>query len=521
MASALRETVHVEAPAANLTRRASLNAAQSLLDYTARLGVGLLVTPILVRGLGQSLFGVWQVLGQLLGYLSATDGRPTDALRLVIANRDAVDDDATKRRHVGSAFVVWALFLPLALIAGGALVWLAPALTKVAPALVAPVRIAAALLLFQFLLATLSAVPEAVLRGANLGYKRMGLQAALQIVGGALAVGALALGLGLVGLSIAQVLLAAVTAGCFWLLVRRYVPWFGVARPRRAEVVSLVRTSAWLAVGDLIAKLLLASDVVILSLVLSPAAATPYVLTAYASRTAMGILVLGTLGAMPGLGSVIGQGRHERAAALREELLWITWLAATALGIAMLVWNRAFVALWVGPEQYAGVWPNVLLVLAVVQTAFIRCDAYIIDAALKPRQRVIVGAIAAVATIGASFVLTRMLGITGLCLGILVGRLVQSVAYPVLAARSFGRPGWASAAALLQWVRPALAMAALFGLATFVGEREMAPNWVLWGLGVAVTTALGAALAYAIGLPARARLAAARRVREAIGGLRG
>jgi len=508
------------AETANLTRRASLNAAQSLLDYTARLAVGLIVTPILVRGLGQVLFGVWQVLGQLLGYLSATDGRPTDALRLVIANRAAVDDDETKRRYVGSAFVVWLLFLPLALIAGGALVWLAPALTKVAPGLVGSVRIAAALLLFQFLLATLSAVPEAVLKGANMGYKRMGLQATLQIVGGALSVAALALGLGLVGLSLGQVVLAAVTALCFWLLVRRYVPWFGVARPRRAEVVGLVRTSAWLAVGDLIAKLLVASDVVILSLVLGPAAATPYVLTAYASRTAMGILVLGTLGAMPGLGRVIGQGRHEQAAALRKELLWITWLAATALGTAMLVWNRAFVSLWVGSQQYAGVLANLLLVVAVVQTAFIRCDSYIIDATLKPRQRVVVGAVAAVTTIAASLVLTRFYGITGLCLGIILGRLVQSVAYPVLAARAFGEAGWAGGVtALRSLVRPTLAMAALFALAAFVGERELAGSWVLWGLGVLVTGILGAALAYVLGLPAAARIAATRRVREALGGL--
>lgn len=523
MASAVLPSAKAANDAPNLTRRASLNAAQSLLDYTARLGVGLLVTPILVRGLGQSLFGVWQVLGQLLGYLSATDGRPTDALRLVIANREAVDDDATKRRYVGSAFVVWLLFLPLALIAGGALVWLAPALTKAAPALVGPVRVAAALLLFQFLLATLSAVPEAVLRGANLGYKRMGLQAGLQIVGGALSVGALALGLGLVGLGLGQVVLAGVTALIFWLLVRRYVPWFGVARPKRADVVGLVRTSAWLAIGDLIAKLLVASDVVVLSMVLTPAAATPYVLTAYASRTAMGILVLGTLGAMPGLGSVIGQGRHDRAAELRRELLWITWLAATTLGIAMLVWNRAFVALWVGPQQYAGVWPNLLLVVAVVQTAFIRCDSYIIDAALRPRLRVQVGAIAAVATIAASFVLTRFFGITGLCLGIVLGRLVQTVAYPVLAARAFdssGQAGWTGGmSALLRFARPALAMAVLFGLAAFLGEREMASNWVLWGVGVVLTTAIGGALAYALGLPAAARLAAAQRVRGALGGL--
>lgn len=498
----------------NLTRRASLNAVQALLDYTARLAVGLIVTPILVRGLGQSLFGIWQVLGQLLGYLSATDGRPTDALRLVVANRAAVDDDATLRRHVGSAVLVWVLFLPLAVTAGGVLIWLAPMLTKVPPAFASTVRVAAGLLFLQFLLATLSAVPESVLKGANLGYKRMGLQSALQVLGGLLAVGAVSLGLGLTGLSLAQVALAVVTAVCFWVLARRYVPWFGVARPRAVEVRGMVRTSAWLAGGDLIAKLLVASDVVILGAVLSPAAATPYVLTGYASRTALGILVLATAGAMPGVGSVIGQGHHERAAALRSELLWLTWLAATVLGVAMLMWNRSFVGLWVGSEQYAGLVPNVLLVVATVQTAFIRCDSYIIDAALRPRLRVVVGAIASVATIGACVLLTRSYGLVGLCAGVIAGRMVQTVAYPILAARSLSSQ---TASAWLVLVRPALVMTGLFALAAVLGERNVTAGWPLWALGVVVTTVFALVLAYLVGLPRDIRRATAARIRAALG----
>lgn len=501
----------------NLTRRASLNAVQALLDYSARLIVGLVTMPILVRLLGQSLFGTWQVLGQLLGYLTSTDGRPTDALRLVVANRSAVDDPATMRRHVGSALVVWLLFLPIAIAGGSVLIWLAPGLTKVSGPLVPIVRFAAALLFFQFVLATLSGVPEAVLRGANLGYKRMGLQSGLQVLGGVLTVGAVSLGLGLIGLSLAQVTLAFVTASCFWLLARHYVPWFGAARPRAVEVRGMVRTSAWLAVGDLIAKLLVASDVVILGAVLSPAAATPYVLTGYASRTAMGILVLATGGAMPGLGGVIGRGDKRQASALRAELLWLTWLATTVLGVAMLVWNRSFVRLWVGSAQYAGLVPNILLVLATVQTAFIRCDSYIIDATLRPRLRVVVGAIAAVTTIGACVLLTRSFGVAGLCAGVLAGRVVQTIAYPIIAGRSLRDQTSPSASRWLALVRPIAVMTILFALAAALGERNPTANWPLWTVGVVTTAGIALLIAYGVGLPADARRMADHRIRAALG----
>ncbi len=50
--------------AERLTQRASLNIIASLLDYFAKMAVGLLLTPILVAGLGRALFGVWEMLGR-------------------------------------------------------------------------------------------------------------------------------------------------------------------------------------------------------------------------------------------------------------------------------------------------------------------------------------------------------------------------------------------------------------------------------------------------------------------------
>src|SRR3989440_11098324 len=180
--------------AANLTQRASLNVVASLLDYGAKIAVNFLVIPILVTGLGRSLYGVWEMLGRLVGYLTAGDGRPTQALRLVVATLQTSDDDLAKRRYVGAAFVVWMLFLPVILAAGTLLVWLVPAITQAPPALHAAVRLAVALLVVGLLFANLASLPESVLRGMNLGYKRMGLQAGLASVGGALTAGAIALG---------------------------------------------------------------------------------------------------------------------------------------------------------------------------------------------------------------------------------------------------------------------------------------------------------------------------------------
>src|SRR6266851_5740536 len=171
--------------AGGLTRRASLNVVASLLDWGAKVAVGFFVTPVLVGGLGQSLFGVWEMLMRLVGYMYVVDGRPTETLKLIIANQQAVKDPAIQRRHVGSALGVWLIFLPVLVVGGTILVLFAPAITKVPPEWHTPVRFACALLAFNLVLANLVTVPESVMRGMNLGYRRMGLQAGLSVVGGA------------------------------------------------------------------------------------------------------------------------------------------------------------------------------------------------------------------------------------------------------------------------------------------------------------------------------------------------
>ncbi len=495
---------------ATLTKRASLNAVQSLLDYAARLGVGLIVTPLLVSRLGRELFGVWEMLNRLIGYMSAADGRPTEALRLVIATKQATADPLEHRRAVGSALVVWLLFSPLLAGLGSVLVWLSPVVTHVPPALHTPVRLASAALLISLLLGGLSSVPESVLRGMNLGYKRMGFQAGLNLIGGLLTAGAVYAGLGLVGVAGAQVALIAVTGVCFWILVKHYVASFGVARPLPGDVRALLGMSAWIAIGEIVAKLALASDVIILGWVVSPALVTTYVLTGYAGRIALGLHVFTTGAAMPGLGGVIGRGEHEWAARLRHEIMHLTWLFATAVGGTILLWNRSFLALWVGPENYAGLWTNLLVVIATAQTALVRTDAYVLDATLQPRLRVGVAAVAAAVIIGASVALTPSLGIIGVCLGVLAGRMVQTIAYPLLVAKCLHRPARLPGRSI---ARPLFVMLLVFGVTAVLGDRVLASHWMGWAAGVVASLALMTAVSFAAGLPAEARTALLGRVR--------
>ena len=498
LAGAAEPEIHRDS---TLTRRASLNVLQSLLDYSVKLAVGLVLVPIMVTGLGRTLYGVWEMLGRMAGYIESADGRSTQALRLVISNQQTSNDQAAKRRWVGSALAVWVCFLPMWTIAGALLIWLAPTVTKVPPEYYATVRIACVLMMGAVLVAGLGTLPESVLRGMNLGYKRMGLQAGLSLVGGALFAGAVYAGAGLVGVAAAGLVVSALMGLCFLAVVRRQVPWFGADRPRQAEVGSLLGMSVWLTLGNLVSKLM-GSDVLILGMVVSAPAVTTYVLTGYAARLALNLHTLSAEGVMPGVAGVIGRQSLEQAALLRRELLSVTAVFITAAGSTILLWNRSFIHLWVGAENYAGGWVNLLIVLVTVQSAFIACDSYLIDAALQPARRVRVGLVAGLLTLVLTLAFTHLAGMVGLCLGILAGRATQTIGYPLLVRGCLRQsPGLS-----MTWLaRPLAVMGLLFGGTTYLSQRVLIHHWLTWLLAVAATLILAFAIALGLGLPAGLR----------------
>ena len=109
-----------------LTKRASLNAFASGVELVTRTIVSLFLTPLLLSRLGDSFFGVWQVLQRLVVQASPASGRPGEALKWVVANRQSSTDYEEKRRQVGNAVAVWFVFFPVQLAVGGVVGWFAP-----------------------------------------------------------------------------------------------------------------------------------------------------------------------------------------------------------------------------------------------------------------------------------------------------------------------------------------------------------------------------------------------------------
>ena len=485
-----------------LTQKAYLNIVATMLNFAVSMVVSFVTSPILVSGLGSNHFGILTMLQRLITFMTAADGRPTQALKWAVANQQSSDDYHAKRRSIGSALGVWLIFLPILAVFGAILVWLSPLITKVPSELYLPVRVASALFMLNLCLFGIVNLPEAVLYGMNLRYKRIILIPCITIASGALTVGAIYLGFGLVGVAAVPLVISLMSAILYWGTVRRYLPWFGIVRPTLVQVRRFFSLSGWYFAWTLVNKIMLSSDVVVLGFVASTESVTIYTLSGYVARRIVSILAMIVGAVIPGMGGLIGKKQYDQAATVRGEMMAANWLLTMSIGVSILLWNKSFVGLWVGGEHYAGSLVDFLYVLVVTQLFFVRSDAFVIDLTLDIRRKVILGGLSTLLCIILAAVLIKPLGIAGLCLGLIAGRSILTVAFPLLIGSALKispriRPG--------SLLRPVTMMAGTFALSSFVGRRLLANTWIEFFACAGMTFVFAACIGFAGGLTGRQR----------------
>jgi hypothetical protein len=170
---------------------------------------------------------------------------------------------------------------------------------------------------------------------------------------------------------------------------------------------------------------------------------------------------------------------------------------------------------WVGSKFYAGPTQTVLICVMMLQLALIRVDSNVIDLTLRVRGKVLLGLLSAALSAGLGYVLAGPagLGIGGLAVGFMLGRIPLTVAYPVLVGRLLGLRAGAQVAAI--W-RPALTSVALLAGAAWLRDQTGTPGWVPLILLGSLTAVAMLLLAYLAGLSASQRASVRSRAMKVV-----
>jgi O-antigen/teichoic acid export membrane protein len=459
----------------NLTRnlgaessgRASLriNAASNIVAFALNVVVGFFLTPIIIRCLGKTDFGIWTLVASFVGYYGLLNLGVGSAIVRYVARFTAQKDEAALSATASTAmtmFTVTGLLVALlSFLVANPLASFFRVGQEHLSAFEEVVRIVG--------LATALSFSDSVLRAVLVARERFvavnAVACVLTLIRAALSVLVLHLGYGLSGVAYVLLVESALEVATKWFLCRRLAPEIRVSfklanRPMLRMLLLYGGATTVITVGDLIRSNL---DSFVVGKWVGLAQVGVYgiglMLVRYMVRvvtTAMSVLT-------PRFANLDGAGEEAKVRALFLRALSFSAILSFGCGMGAMLFGGHLITLWVGRDFSES---TVILRILAISSAFAVAQNPAIGlmyAMNKHHYYAVATITEAAANLALSLVLVQRYGIVGVALGTMVPMLVVKVlAMPVYVSRIAGITVGA-------YIRPLTGPALVAGTITLAG----------------------------------------------------
>jgi O-antigen/teichoic acid export membrane protein len=435
--------------------------------------VNFVLSPIIVRTLGETQYGAWVLLVSMVGYLGLLDIGVRSAVTRYMAKFHAAADHESATRLYAAALRIFSIAAVVALLVSAVMAGLVGKAFQVPPELIGIARVVALLGGLSIGISLISGVYGGVL----IGLERFDYNNGIEIVIGSLrAIGvlvALKTGQGLIGLALVQLVATIARALANVYYARRLYPELNLTAWKwdSASGSLIFKFGLSASLLHVSGSLMLYSDSLVIGAFLPIGMVTYFAiagnLTEYARSVVSGISQTLT----PRISALHAAG-HE--ADLRSALMTnarLSTVVVLPIAATLAIRGASFIALWMGAE-YAPLGGRILLVLSVTLATL--AGYQVPSAAMFGISRhgglipVAIGE--ALCNLGLSIVLVRQYGVIGTAIGTMVPRMIVSILVgPWYVRHTLGislRTFWTSV-----FLRPMIAIIP-FAIASYVVERQ-------------------------------------------------
>jgi O-antigen/teichoic acid export membrane protein len=419
-------------------KSSKLNVITNYLSFGINMILGLIASPLILEYLGSINFGIYKAIQKFLGFASVADGRATQALKWVIAKNEGSSDEQKKKQAIGSALLVWIIFIPILILVISLLVYFMPSLiNELGIEQIYDVRILTLLLGTNLFLISLIGISNSVLVGTNQGYKAILVNIFWMVLFNIVLIYVLYLGYGFTGIGVITLMFTILQGINVYYLAKKHVKWFGVLKPNKKELKTFLNFSGWTLMWVFVSKLLLSSEIILLSYISGGSSVSNYVFSSYIVQIGITIAALLTSSLTPVLGKAFGKKDNSSVEKIIKNLRNLVFSWTIFIGGINLLFNKLFISYWVGVEYYVGDIPNLLFVILMVEIVIIRNEAFIINVSIQIKEKIFVGAFSVILSLLFAYFFSFFFNeqITGILLGLLLGRLIMLIGFPYLVSK--------------------------------------------------------------------------------------
>lgn len=422
------------------TRRASVTASFTYLQFALSIVVGVALVPFVLHRVGERLYGYWLASGEVLAYAAMADLGVMGVVPWLVAEADGRGDRRAIQRIMSTA-VCAALFVSA--IYGGLvlLLWrVAPSILSLAPA----DRAAIAGPLMVIACVTAVVLPLRIAGSTLVGLQDVKFYGAMSTATWAMdlvvTVSLLLNGYGLYALALGAAVPSLISSVVMVLRLRALAPdlvhrW---PRPSAREVARLFREGfgAWLGAWGW--RLSIATDAIVLASLGHPVWITMLAMTAKLGQMMTQMSWVPGDSSLVGLAQLSGEQRPERLRDAVSAVFRVYLALATGGTCILLAVNGAFVSGWVGAHLFAGGGVNAVLAILIVVSTLSHGMAVVVSALGKRMHVGLAALCSGTIQVGLALVLGRRFGLIGIPLASLSAQAIVLIPLllPALAERT-------------------------------------------------------------------------------------
>jgi len=322
--------------------------------------------PYIVSKLGDSSYGVFALVGTIIGYFALLDLGLGNAVVKYVAEYAGQQDSKHTQEVIGAALSIFVL----AGLAGSLLILaiarvLATQWMKIPPELVDTAYYAFCAASLGFFLTMLMTLLTAIIDGLN-RYDISGIT--MSIMGMITTIGAVLLlrtGFGLLSLVWLNIIVPLLAALLYFVFIRRLLPAVSFRLMYRLSVMKRLLHFGMYAMLSRITDVIVRQiDLLIIGAILGVASVTYYVIPFTILNRLTGLLGRVGMVIFPAISELQGQQQHETISDLYLTSSRIILSFATALTVPLLIFGVHFLSLWMTPE-FAERGGTVLLLITV------------------------------------------------------------------------------------------------------------------------------------------------------------
>lgn len=413
----------------DLTQRAYLNSVTGIIDFSFKQVVGFILNPISISILGPYVYGIWKIIMQLNNYMTMSDVNVSQTLRIVVARERSVVSDDVLRRYFSAGMFANLFFIPFYIFFGTILIWASPYATGAEESYYYLIRVSMSLLVISFIVKQIFSLFEAVLRGMNLAYKRIGIRATVTVIGGILTAFVLHKGYGMIGMAIVQILVGLFTGITIWWIVHKHVEWFGLTKINSSETKKMIKKSGKFMIERFVRIVYKSVDVILLGFFAGPIYVAVYATSKFLVNASTGIINKILPSVTPGFGKLIGEGKYEYLLTIRSNMIFLISYFGLITGIVICLINKSFITIWIGGGYFVGSLETILLVVLGVIYVSQEIDSSLINMSLQIKAKIKLGIASLILTIILGAILVPILQVKGLLISLLFSRIIVSLGY--------------------------------------------------------------------------------------------